>query len=122
MGAYQSSNSKARQLPFRPVDMYADRVYEKFVDGEEREITIHVGNIGEGHTYSLVKNRDFDWLEIISENGTEDVPLKPNTTVKFKVKGDLSKCKFAEGNGMVLFRLENGYSVPITLNCIPKTA
>lgn len=121
MGAYQSADGKARCLPFRPVDMYADSVYEKFSEGEEREITIHVGDIGEGHTYSLMKNRDFEWLEIIAEDGTEDVPVKPNTTVKFRIKGDLSEYSFAEGNGMVLFRLENGFSVPITVHCVPKT-
>ena len=117
MGAFQTTSGDKRHMPFRPVDMYADNTIERTKDLEEREITIHVGDIGEGHTYSLMKNRDFGWLEIISEEGTEDVPLNPNTDVTFKIKGDLSKCKFEKGNGMVLFRLENGFSVPITVIC-----
>lgn len=118
MGAYSTERNGRKNMPYRPVDMYTERPFEQAKDKEEREITIHVGDIGEGHSYSLVKNRDFGWMEIISDNGLENVPLSPNTTVKFKVKGDLSKCKAEQGKGLVLFRLENGFSVPITFWCV----
>jgi len=116
MGAYPSGDEKF-QMPFRPVPMYADVSYIQMKDKEEKEVTIQIGDIGEGHTYSILKNRDFNWLDILSENGTDNVSLSPNSIVKFKIKGDLSKCEFKEGKGLVLFRLENGYSVPITVYC-----
>lgn len=117
MGAYGGHGGENMFMPFRPVDMYADCYYAKITDGIEREIKVHVGKIGEGRSYSLVKNRDFNWLEIISGNGTENIPLEEDSTITFKIKGDMSKCKFTEGKGMVLFRLDNGYSIPITVYC-----
>lgn len=117
MGVYPSSEYDKKHMPYRPIDMYVDTPIKQVLDLEEREITVHVGDIGEGHTYSLVKNDDYKWLEIISEAGLTDVPLKPNTDIKFKIKGDLSKSEFEVGRATILFRLENGFSVPISVNC-----
>lgn len=118
MGAYQSAAANTRQLPFRPVDMYAESIYERITDGEEREIVIHLGNIEEGHSYKILKNRDLDWLSIVTED--EEMIAKPNSQIRFKIKGNLSETGLAEGNGLVLFRLDNGFSVPVTVNCITK--
>lgn len=117
VGVYPSADYDKWHMPYRPIDMYVDTPIKQVVDLEEREITVHVGDIGEGHTYSLVKNEDYDWLEIIAEAGMKDIPLKPNTDITFKIKGDLSKCEFEVGRATILFRLENGFSVPISINC-----
>ena len=77
---------------------------------------IYVGDVEEGTGYSVVKNDENTWLEI-TEGETEGI-LKPNTVIELSIKADLSKCSHSEGNGMIIFRLENGYSVPITVFCI----
>lgn len=117
MGVYPSSDYDKMHMPYRPIDMYVDTPIKQVLDLEEREITVHVGDIGEGHTYSIIKNDDYKWLEITSEAGMKDVPLKPNTDITFKIKGDLSKSEFEVGRATILFRLENGFSVPISVNC-----
>lgn len=116
MGAFEYGG-KLKFLPNRPVDMYANRYRVELKDGEEEEIEIYIGEIEEGLTYSLLKNIDFTWLEIISEDGLEEVAANSGSTVKFRIKTDMSHCKFEDGNGAVLFRLSNGFSIPIVVYC-----
>ncbi|MBP3362156.1 MAG: hypothetical protein J6N52_15000 [Clostridia bacterium] len=119
LGAYPDELNYKGLMPYRPADIYTDRALEKMYDGEERECVVHLGDIGEGLTYSIVKNKDFDWLTVTAEDGTRNVAAKPNTDVKFKIKGDLSRCKMRygvdRGRAAVMLRLSNGYSVPITV-------
>ncbi|MBP3362157.1 MAG: right-handed parallel beta-helix repeat-containing protein [Clostridia bacterium] len=119
LGAYPDELNYKGLMPYRPADIYTDRALEKMYDGEERECVVHLGDIGEGLTYSIVKNKDFDWLTVTAEDGIENVAAKPNTDVRFKLKGDLSKCMMRygvdRGRAAVMLRLSNGYSVPITV-------
>ncbi|MBP3360731.1 MAG: hypothetical protein J6N52_07765 [Clostridia bacterium] len=121
IGAFANDKYDPLFLPARPVDMYADRYRINMIDGESAEVKIHFGDIGEGRTYSLMKNRDFDWLEF--DGGvTEDIPIKPNSDVTVKIKTNLSvSCrKYGCGKGAFLVRLDNGYSIPVTVMCSPR--
>lgn len=115
MGAFEVGGS-LRSLPYRPIDIYADKTYISTKSNEEKKVKIYVGDVEEGTGYSVVKNDENTWLEI-TECETEGI-LKPNTVIELSIKADLSKCSHSEGNGMIIFRLENGYSVPITVFCI----
>ena len=71
-----------------------------------------VGNIEEGHTYKIVKNKDYKWLSVLSEQSGK---LIPNSEIRVTLRADLDGHGYGDGNGMVLLRLENGYSVPVTV-------
>ena len=113
MGVYEKDDTNAF-MPYRPVDMYADKYRVELRDGEVGEITVNLGKIGENRNYSILKSLDDDWLEIL-QNETEDIPAAENSTVTFKIKGDMTRCERAEGKSMVIFRLDNGYSIPVTV-------
>ena len=76
--------------------------------GQEATVKINVGNIEAGHTYSIMKNRDFDFIKILNDN-TQNTELKPNSVIELKIMSE------KVGKGVVLLRLDNGYSVPIVI-------
>jgi len=100
-------------MPFRPIDMYADKYNVSLADGESAEIKITIGDIGNGHSYKLLKSNSVEWMEIEGLDGY----AVPNSTVTFKVRANMSQCRYNEGNGFVLFRLDNGYSLVIAVHC-----
>lgn len=114
MGALELGG-KTGFLPSRPIALSANRYRVELKNGEEAEVEVYVGDIENNLTYSILKNRDFDWIEITAQDGTEKAEAKSNSTIKFKLKADMSKCGFEDGNGMVLVRLSNGFSLPIVV-------
>ena len=113
MGAFEIGGMKT--LPYRPIDIYADKTHIELSSGEVQKIKLTVGNIEEGMGYSILKNKDYTWLEVVE--GDTKGTLTPNSTIEFSIRADLSKSIYTEGNGLVLIRLDNGYSVPVTVYC-----
>jgi len=112
VGVYAGSGVNSF-MPFRPVDMYADKYNVSLTDGESSQVKITLGNIGNGHSYKILKSNSIEWMEIEGIDGF----AAPNSTITFKVKADMSKGRYSEENGVVLFRLDNGYSLVVTVNC-----
>lgn len=110
MGVFAGDEHDSNFLPARPIDMSADVYTLNIAPGEEATVKINVGNVEEGHTYSLVKNRDFDFIKLLSEK-TENIALEANSTIEVKLKSDVA------GKAVVMVRLDNGYSVPIVIYC-----
>lgn len=110
MGAFAGDKYDANFLPARPIDMSADIYTLNLKPGEEGTVKITVGDVETGHTYSILKNRDFDFIEILNEN-KEAVALKPNSVIELKLKSHTA------GRATVLVRLDNGYSVPVVIYC-----
>lgn len=123
-GAFVGDENDPLFMPARPVDMSADTYRVLMQNKETREIKIRFGNIGEGRSFSLVKNRDFDWLEF-ADDETENIKIEPNSEVTVRITADTSKLgfnypsqrKFSKGKGLFLVRLDNGFSIPITVFC-----
>lgn len=110
IGAFERGSDR-RAMPYRPVDMWADTYFAQIKHGEERSFTVHIGDV-EDIGYSVVKNTDYGWLEILTPiEGT----TSKNGDITVTIKANLDNCEYVEGNGMVLFRLDNGYSVPVTV-------
>ena len=97
-------------LPARPIDISSDVYVIKIKSGETGTANIKIGDIEDGHTYCLVKNRDFDFLTVENDE-IENVALIPNSTIKINIKSETT------GKGVVMLRLDNGYSVPIIIYC-----
>lgn len=110
MGAFAGDEYDPNFLPARPIDMSADIYTLNLKPGVEGTVKINVGDVEAGHNYSIMKNRDFDFIEILNEN-KEDVALEPNSVIELKLKSHTA------GRAVVLVRLDNGYSVPIVIYC-----
>lgn len=110
MGAFAGDKYDKNFLPARPIDMSADIYTLNLKPGEEGTVKVNVGNVEAGHTYSIMKNRDFGFIEILNED-KEAVALEPNSVIELKIKAN------ASGKATVLVRLDNGYSVPIVIYC-----
>ena len=108
IGVFAGDEYDSNFLPARPVDMSADMYTLNIKPGQEATVKINVGNIEAGHTYSIMKNRDFDFIKILNDN-TQNPELKPNSVIELKIMSE------KVGKGVVLLRLDNGYSVPIVI-------
>lgn len=111
MGAFERGGAM-KYLPNRPIDISADKTFFTLTDKKESTLVFRVGNIEEGHTYKIVKNKDYKWLSVLSEQSGK---LIPNSEIRVTLRADLDGHGYGDGNGMVLLRLENGYSVPVTV-------
>jgi len=101
-----------KTLPYRPIDIYADKIKVDIANKTKETITFHIGEVEDGKKYSIVKNNDFTWLKILSD---KEGVLKSNTDITVTIEADMTGYDYADGNGMILFRTEDGYSVPITI-------
>ena len=117
MGALEAG-SKIKFLPYRPLDAEAD-TYQLNLSPSKTEdsVTIKVGDIPEGSRFTLRKNLVYDWITVTTEDGKTEGAVEPNSAVTFKVTVDPAKIDYTKGHGAVLFRLDSGLSVPVTVYC-----
>ena len=101
-------------MPLRPIDMRSDVYRAEMRSGDEIVITVTLGNIGDGRSYTIYKSKDMDWLTIV---GGEVGDAAPNSEIKLRLRAMLPDVEENTVNGVVLFRLDNGYSIPISVNC-----
>lgn len=118
MGAFET-NGDLKFLPYRPCDFSANVYSVELKDKEEFEITVKIGEIQDAKSFRVVKNNDFDWIEL-SDGAQESQPIVANSEYKFKVKVNIGNTDRSRRNGMVLFMLDNGYAIPITVTGIGK--
>lgn len=115
MGAFEEGQDRYF-MPYRPVDMKASTYCISFKDSMEEEITVTLGEIESGLDYRIIKNECFDWFDIEAEQA--EGKAESGAVIKFKLKAYPEKIRYANGNGAVLFRLSNGYSIPISVYCL----
>ena len=113
IGALENGNKKVF-LPFRPVDISSDRYMVRLNENEScASITITAGEQMQQQAYSILKNGNCEWLSITDTN-TENI-IGKNSRITFTVNADISKCNTVSQNAVVLFRLDDGYSIPISI-------
>ena len=96
-------------LPFRPINMTADKY---FVTGNST-ITIKTGNI-ETIDFDVKIVDAIKWLKVTPSTKT----FEANKTYKFDIKIDKSKMTRGEEQTVILIKLKNGYSIPITVKAV----
>lgn len=111
IGAFEKGNA-LKMIPNRPIDIWADKYRVDIANGSSATVTFHIGDVPAGQKYKLDKNKDYTWFEILSPVTGE---LTPNTDITVKIKADLTGYEFDEGNGMLMLRTEEGFSVPVTI-------
>ena len=108
MGAFEYGNPE-RLFPRRPVDMTADRYLMRLSEKKTETITVKIGNI-EPCGFLVRMSEDMKpWLNVSPSTG--EIKSGDIITLTLKVTGDVKYKK----NGMILFRLDNGFSIPITI-------
>lgn len=108
MGAFEYGSEKVL-FPRRPVDMAADKYLVRLPEKRTEKITIKIGKV-KPTSFRICMSEDMKpWLQVSPSMGE----VKPGDTVTLiiQVYGDVKYKK----NGMILFRLDSGFSIPITV-------
>ncbi len=116
-GAFQLENTMI--LPYRPIPVSLDRTRIGEVEVKNGtaspavvKITATVGGKDFKANYSIRKNPEFDWFEVTPSKGLIKSGDKITLIVKF-VPGKMNKNH--NYRGAFLFRLDNGFSRPVTV-------
>jgi hypothetical protein len=95
-------------FPIRPLDIVADRYYIKLKSGKMERITLFVGKMESESRFTIHKSEDMSWLTVSADT---DV-IKPDTKIELSLSAVKTTGKQI---GMMIVRLTNGLSVPITV-------
>lgn len=112
MGAFE--NGRNTILPYRPINISADKSCVNITDKKSGIVTVSARDIA-GCGYEIVKNDNFKWLDIKLKNN-KNKTIGAGETVQFEIScntdllGEQTKIQ-----GAVMFRLDNGFSIPITV-------
>lgn len=107
-GAFEIGASSL--TPQRPVEMEADKYCVTLIDEREHHITIRVGQIG-CEKYAIRMAEDMlPWLDVT----TSTKRLADNSELIVTLKKKPTDVPYWL-NGVVFIRLDNGYSIPITV-------
>lgn len=105
MGALQGSNDF---MPYRPVDIYADKYYVKISNSTSATVTIVTGGSGSINSYQILKSDSMNWIDVTSEESSQNGNITLNLTKS-------SSGDSLPHSGVIMFKLSNGYSIPITV-------
>ncbi|WP_371263499.1 hypothetical protein [Paenibacillus sp. 1_12] len=110
-GAWEQGDSAP--LPARPIPLKADKYQVNLNGTEAQSVTVTVGTLKENSmNYRIRKNEANDWLTIVTpDSGT----LTSDTTLTLTLQADRTKFRRHLEKSVVLVRLDNGYSLPITV-------
>jgi hypothetical protein len=108
MGAFEYG-AASTLFPMRPIDMQADKYFVVLKTGRPQQISITVGN-EKSSGYRIRMNDDMnDWLQV----DVSDTAVRPHTGIVLTLKAT-GRVPYAR-NGMLFLRLDNGYSIPVTV-------
>lgn len=106
LGAFEFGTTSLS--PARPIKMQADKYFLLMKPNVTETITIKLGDIGSTQRYTVFKSADMGWLKIDEDKGQ----ASSNTEIKIQLTAtSLNEVQ----KGAIVFRLENGFSIPFTL-------
>jgi hypothetical protein len=109
-GAWELGSSSF--LPIRPIALTADKYQINLRGAEPQTVTITAGQLEqESIPFRIRKNEANDWLAVSVESGV----IAANSTLTFTVQANTELLRRELEKGVILVRLENGYSLPITV-------
>lgn len=116
IGAFETDGNNEQSVLKRPIDITSDK-YSVFVSKglHSETVTFKIGNIEKPLQYEIKVNELEKWYSAQNENGTLSGTVEPNSELKITVTSDTDKNTFETLTGCVLLRLENGYSIPVTI-------
>ncbi len=97
-------NTDISFMPYRPISAQADKYRVLLNPGETDVLSVTFENSVSGITVDKTGN----WITVSDVQISDD-----GKTVTVEIGTDTDLCKNAEACGAVMFRLENGYSIPV---------
>lgn len=107
-------------LPARPVALTADKTHLNLSDRTTKTVTIQTGEIEEGLDFSIEKSDADSWFTVSGDlNGVADSNKEYKITVTTDMDAFPKEAKIQNDDlsGAIVFRLSNGFSIPITVRC-----
>ncbi len=103
-------------IPYRPIALTADKYQLKFSKtNTTAQVTVTAGELDREYSFALRTNEANDWISLKAVDGKNTIA--PGETVTVEVTVDPSKIDYKKGNGNFLFRLDNGFSIPVSVYC-----
>ena len=109
MGALELCASSL--IPIRPIDMIADKYFIRLTPGgSAQKIMLYAGEHAPEMPFSIRKSDDMTWLSVSANTET----ITPNLEIELTLSASSVQTDYRKV-GMIIVRLENGLSVPITV-------
>ena len=109
MGALELCASSL--IPIRPLDMIADKYYIKLkAGGNTEKIMLYAGENAPEMPFTIRKSEDMTWLTVTSNVNS----VSPNSEIELTLSASAENTDYSK-IGMIIVRLENGLSVPVTV-------
>lgn len=109
MGAFEYGSSSL--FPIRPLSIESDKYYIKLKPGDSETITLSAGKLFQKENLTIYKCEDMDWLSVFSKNKT----IETHSKTEIILEADNRKTNYQK-KGMIIIRLENGLSIPVTVS------
>ena len=110
MGAFERGASSL--FPIRPLPIEADKYFVQLKPGASETLTLTIGDLRQREKYTVHKCEDMSWLSVAPAKG--EISPDSKTTISLEALDMATKYK---KKGMIIIRLENGLSVPVTVFC-----
>lgn len=98
-------------MPYRSINVAVDKYILDLSSGGKM-VTVTLTEEA-SLNYSIEKSEDLNWLTVSENGGTLNMGAFKTLTFT----ANKAKIRKREGNGLVLIRFENGYSIPISVFC-----
>ncbi|MDD4490537.1 MAG: hypothetical protein PHD30_08580, partial [Paludibacter sp.] len=109
MGAFEY-NTASSLIPIRPLNIVSDKYFVKLKIGVPVTINLTIGELEQSTEIQICKSLDMDWLSIVPDKYT----ISSNSNIKLTLTATRSK-EYRQ-LGILLVRISNGLSVPISLS------
>ncbi len=114
------ASAYADVFPGRPVALTVDKPHLRMHDKNTTTVTIKTGEIEEGLGFSVEKSEADAWFTV---SGDLQGMAESNREYQITIKTDMDaffkeeKIQNDDLSGAIVFRLSNGFSIPITIRC-----
>ena len=109
MGAFEY-NTASSLIPIRPLNIVSDKYFVKLKIGVPVTINLTIGELEQNTEIQICKSLDMDWLSVVPDKYT----ISSNSNIKLTLTATRSK-EYRQ-LGILLVRISNGLSVPISLS------
>ncbi len=106
LGAFELGSSSL--YPMRPVNIVSDKYQLKMKTGTTETIKLKTGDIGNETSFRIAKSEDMNWFTVSCNTNI----IKSNSEITLNVEASKSETRPV---GMFFIRLQNGFSVPISV-------
>ncbi len=110
MGAAENSDAF---FPFRPIDLKASAYQVELKGNEAKTITVY-GGANDTH-FTIRKNDAFEFLNVTTQDAKTEGIIPANGEITLNISAEPEKITQETGKAIFLIRLDDGFSIPVTV-------